>query len=397
MSESEDSGGMCGPRDFTCWGARGAGNISEGVSDAAESVAGSALESVAQSLADGAVTFLQMLTSWWMNTPAPDTEQPAVVQIQQDMGYFVAAFAIIGFLFGLARIILTMDPKKIMTTFAPIVTLIVVTGVYATGISLLLEAGDGTATWLLDRATEEEANLEVLAAPVASIGAGQIGVFLLCALLVFLGSVMNFLLMIFRDVTILVLLAFLPVIAASTGSQSGKQAFTKANGWLLALLLFKPIAAGIYALGLRMMSQDSEFEGADVAEGWDNYANAMTGMLILALAGLAMPALIKFVSPAAAAGAAAFSGGAAVGGVAAVAGGAAVIAGTGGAGAAAGAGSAAGASGGGGAAAGGGQAAASSGGGMGAAGTGGSGAAGSGAGAAGGSSGAPSCDVQGRC
>ena len=119
------------------------------------------------------------------------------------------------------------------------------------------------------------------------------------------------------------------MVAASTGSVSGKQAFQKINGWLIALLLFKPIAAGIYALGLRMMNQDSEIDG--LGGELQNYAAAMTGMLILALAGLALPALIKFVAPAAAMGAAAFGGGAAVAGAATVAAGAAVVAGTGGA------------------------------------------------------------------
>ena len=221
-----------------------------------------------------------------------------------------------------------MDFKKIMTAFAPIVTLIVVTGVYAVAIGSLLTAGDSTAAWLLDRATEGDANLEILAAPVGEMGQ-NIGVFLIVSLLTFFGAIMNFLLMIFRDVIILVLLAFLPVVAASTGSVSGKQAFQKINGWLIALLLFKPVAAGIYALGLRMMTQDSEIEG--LGGELQNYASAMTGMLISALAGLALPALIKFVAPAAAMGAAAFGGGAAVAGAATVAAGAAVVAGTGGA------------------------------------------------------------------
>ncbi|MBE1525491.1 hypothetical protein [Nesterenkonia lutea] len=388
LAAAEEEGSSCSWDNGAC-------KIVEGVLGTGSAIAGNAataaLEAVAQGLANGAVAFLEMISTWWMNAPGPDLDNPAVASLQADMGYYIAAFAIIGFLFGLGRMVLSMDFKKIITAFAPIVTLIVVTGVYAVAIGALLAAGDSTAAWLLDRATEGDANLEILAAPVGDMGQ-NIGVFLIVSLLTFFGAIMNFLLMIFRDVTILVLLAFLPVVAASTGSVSGKQAFQKINSWLIALLLFKPVAAGIYALGLRMMTEDSEIE--DLAGELQNYSAAMTGMLILALAGLALPALIKFIAPAAAMGAAAFGGGAAIAGAATVAAGAAVIGASGGAAAPAVAGGGTAVAGGSGAAASGGVGAAGGGGavgagasGAGAAGGASSGAAGSGAGQGAGASG----------
>ncbi|MBO0596255.1 hypothetical protein I2485_00620 [Nesterenkonia sp. E16_7] len=377
LAGAEEEGSSC---SWNNWGCRAI----EGAFDTGSAIAGNAataaLEAVAQGLANGAVSFLEMISTWWMNAPGPDMNNPAVASIQADTGYFIAAFAIIGFLLGLGRMLLSMDFKKIITAFAPVVTLIVVTGVYAVAIGALLTAGDSTAAWLLDRATGGDANLEILASPVGNIGQ-NIGVFLIVSLLMFFGAIMNFLLMIFRDVSILVLLAFLPVVAASTGSVSGKQAFQKINAWLIALLLFKPVAAGIYALGLRMMTEDSEIEG--LGGELQNYSSAMTGMLILALAGLALPALIKFIAPAAAMGAAAFGGGAALAGAATVAAGAAVVTGTGGAAAPAVAGGAA-ASGGATAGTGAGAAGAAGGGG---AGGGSSGAAGGGAGQAAGGAG----------
>ena len=177
--------------------------LAEGLIGAPQAIAGgaatAALEAVAQGLANGAVAFLEMISTWWMNAPGPDLNNPAVASIQADTGYFIAAFAILGFLLGLGRMLLSMDFKKIITAFAPVVTLIVVTGVYAVAIGALLTAGDSTAAWLLDRATEGDANLEILAAPVGEMGQ-NIGVFLIVSLLTFFGAIMNFLLMIFRDV-----------------------------------------------------------------------------------------------------------------------------------------------------------------------------------------------------
>lgn len=277
---------------------------------------------------------LEIISTWWMNTPVADVEGGAVGQIQQDIQWYVMGFAIIGFLIGLIRMVGSQDIRQgLQTSFKPIVNLILVTGVYATGVTMLLQAGDEGSEWLLARATEGEADLTEMFMPAAAGGgAAALLPMLLVYVLAGLGGIVNFVFMIFRNLLLVVLMAFLPAIAAATGTQRGDQAFGKANGWLIALLLFKPVAAGIYALGFRFMRNETELEG--FAGETQLAVDQLTGAGIILLAALALPALIKFLVPAAATGAAAFSGGAAVGAGVGVAAGAAVLAGTGGAAAA---------------------------------------------------------------
>ena len=118
---------------------------------------------------------------------------------------------------------------------------------------------------------------------------------------------MNVVFMLFRNVMMTVLMVFLPTLAAASGTESGKQAFSKANGYLLAFVLFKPVAAVIYALGLRFVNSPvgDKVNADDLTQA---AIASLMGLAILLLAALSLPALMKFLVPVAATGAGGFSG-----------------------------------------------------------------------------------------
>jgi hypothetical protein len=346
-----------------------------------------------EGLHDGVTTMLSLIGTWWLDLGGPEFGSTAVTGLQENLRYFVWVFGIIGFLYALGKLAITQDVRSgAMSVGAQIFRMIIAGSLYIIAVPLLVDAGDATATWLLDEAldSEVEGDFSALAGSSGALAA-NIGTSFLIFVFMLIGAIVNFIFMIFRDVMFLILISFIVVLAAASGTEAGNEAWRRANGWLLALLLFKPVAGGIYALGFRLIRQ----QDTDTATGGDAFMNglvsSLTGLLVLVLAALALPALIKFIAPVAAAGAGAFSGGAAIGATAGVAAGAAVIAGSGGTGAAAMAGGGGTASGAGaGAAAGGGGGGASTAGGAGAgaaAGGGGSGDSGSGGSSSSGASG----------
>lgn len=312
----------------------------------AKNVVSEGVGAIAHDLLENAGDAITFLNKGWLSwSPGIDTESNAVAQIQANLWWYTGAIAILGILIALGRMVLSNDFKSLIGVAKPIVNLIIVTGTYAVGIRLLDDAGNELAVWLFEQI---ETNFDGSVGLDAVVGMivmrpehvlAAIGGSLIVGLLALLGAVMLFAFMIFRDVMVLIMLAFMPTLAASTGTETGDQAFKKANGWLLALLLFKPVAAVIIALGVTLMSDNTSISG----ESEGGIMRPVSGVIIICLASLALPALIKFVVPAASAGAGAFSGGAAVAGAATVAGGAAVLAASagtgGGAGAAAGGGS----------------------------------------------------------
>lgn len=336
----------CAPLDLICKSGEGLKNLADG-----------AIAEFVKSIYEGAVAFVAQVSTFWLDTPSPDVANPAVASLRADMSWYVAGFAILGFFVGLVKLVTSQDIKNSLIGIAtPIVNLILATAVYATGIGLLLTASDQFARWIVQRSTGGEIDFTQLLTTSGALLASP-GTAFLMFIILFIGALINLLFMYFRDVMFLILSAFIIVLAAASGSESGRQAWRKANGWLIALLLFKPVAAGIYSLGFRMLVNGAtNTDGKETTITEAIHASLMA-ILILVLAALALPALVKFVVPAAGVGAGAFSGGAALGAGVTLAAGAAVIA-SGGAAAPAVAGGAAAAAGGAGAAAGGGAAAA---------------------------------------
>ena len=79
----------------------------------------------------------------------------------------------------------------------------------------------------------------------------------------------------------------LPLSFAFWTTDAGKQWSRKATAWLVAFTLYKPAAAIVYATAFQLMSS---------AQG-DAMLNVFTGMTLMFLAVLALPALMRFVSP----------------------------------------------------------------------------------------------------
>ncbi|MDZ3746250.1 hypothetical protein QP228_009770 [Pseudoglutamicibacter cumminsii] len=309
---------------FTC-------KAGEAIKDLADSV----ISGFVQSLLEGAVTFVAQVSTFWMDTPSPDVNNAAVASLRDDLSWYVAGFAILGFLVGLIKLVMSQDVKNSLIGLAtPIVNMILAATAYGAGIGLLLTASDEFSKWIVERSTGGDVDLTQMLTTSAVL-VTSLGTAFLLFILLFLGAIMNLLFMYFRDVMFLILAAFIVVLAAASGSEQGRQAWRKANGWLIALLLYKPVAAGIYSLGFRILVSGSAPEGeeATVPEAMHS---TLIALLILLLAALALPALVKFIVPAAGVGAGAFSGGAALGAGVTIAAGAAVLAGAGGATAAAG-------------------------------------------------------------
>jgi type IV secretion system protein TrbL len=342
----------CAGLDFVCQGGEKIADFAQGQ-----------IYDFVKSIAEGSISVLKALTTFWMDLPSPTVSSTAVTTIQENLSWYTFAFALIGIFIALGRMVFTQQFSTGMTAVKMIINLIIVTAVYATAFTALITASDAFAPWIVEKATGQDLDLAGMLNVDLIMTAG-IGPGLLMGILAFLGSLANVIFMLLRAVMIAILFAFLPTLAAASASETGNQAFKKAQGYLLAFVLFKPIAGVIYALGFLTITNPPTFTNLDDA-GKSLFSTAV-GVMTLLIASLALPALIKFIVPVAANGTSgAFSGAgmvaagvaaggavvslgaaAATGGASAAAGGAAAAAGGGGAAAAGGGGAATAASGG---------------------------------------------------
>lgn len=131
---------------------------------------------------------------------------------------------------------------------------------------------------------------------------------LLVVIVVFVLVIAQFVLMIFRSAVIILMVGVLPTSSAFTNMATGRQWFQRISAWLLAALLYKPVAALIIAAGIRTVSTAPT--GIE-----DVVWNMLTGGAILTLSVVALPALMKLMVPAVAS-AAGSSGGTMMGAMA---------------------------------------------------------------------------------
>src|SRR5690606_32202536 len=84
---------------------------------------------------------------------------------------------------------------------------------------------------------------------------------------------------------ILVLAAMLPVAASGSINDSTKVWLNRMVPWLITLVVYKPMAAFIYAIGFELMN-------ADPAE--EPFVLGFIGLFVILLAVVAMPAMMRF-------------------------------------------------------------------------------------------------------
>lgn len=373
--------------------------------DLASSVAGDTVEKLILFMAGWLVeiftTMLDFVGTWWLNIGAPEMGAgSATERVQTATTTFVGVAGIIGTAFAVLRIARDHSRESAENLVMGLIRTVVVSGLAVSMVALSLAVTDEVAPWLVDTIAGDAArdglgqSMGLDAVTGSTMALTTAGILIVLAPFAILGSILNAALVIFSYGVAGALCGILPIFAAASTTERGRKAFDKAVGWLISVILFKPVAAVLYGFGLALMNGISGTGDGEVA---NHVITLLTGTVIIFSACLSMPALARVMVPAVSAGPRGMGAGglAMLGGAVAIG---ALTAGVGtaaaGAAAAGAAGAGAGAAGAGAGAAGGaaaGAAAGAAGGGAGGAagaGAGGAGAAGAGSGAGAGASGA---------
>ncbi len=229
---------------------------------------------------------------------------PTVAFIQNSLWWYMVAVAVIGVIFGAGRMAWEQRAEPGKDLVKSLLTLVVVSGAGLTAVSLLVAAGDSFSVWLLNGALDcsiedtsgtcfggNMAALLALTASPTTGGLGAIMVIILGLLAVF-GSIVQILLMIVRAGMLVVLAGVLPVSAAATNTETGRNMFRKTVGWLLAFILYKPAAAIVYATAFKL-SGTSIFK-----DDGSGLISVIVGLTLMAVALVALPALMSLIIPA---------------------------------------------------------------------------------------------------
>ncbi len=296
-----------------------AGKVCDLVGGATKSVAGSAFQAVVDAFAKGLADVMKALMTFWINTPEPDlSSSSGVITTLDNLTRPLVAFgAVLGLVVGGVRMAWTARAEQSgQSILRGLLLMTIVTAAGAAIVEVMLTGFDLLAKSILDNGFDGHSVGDRLTALGSLPGVGGGLVFLL-AFFGMIASLVQVGIMLVRGAILAVLVGILPVAAGASITEAGYSWFKRLCGWIFSFVLYKLVAAIIYAAAFTMIG------------GATDLAGIVSGFSLLVVAILALPALLRLLPPSAEA-MGGGSGGAMAGMVAAAATGAVSLSGNGG-------------------------------------------------------------------
>ena len=270
----------CSLIDPLCVIKRGESWVGHLAGGAAHAVASDFLNSLANGMRDAANWLYTDSATWWVKVSSPDlVHESAISTMQNWLLPVTAAVAVGGMLAAGLRMVLTRKHAPLLDAASGLAALSLATTVGTVVPNLLLRAGDTWSNWILNLSGHQFAQQMTQLVQFSNTPAVFVIVFGLVAMV--LGAV-QFALLIFRQASVIILAAVLPLAAAGVTAPLTRSWIRKVVSWMLALIMYKPAAAAVYATAFTLIGNS------------ENLQSILTGFVMLGLSLLALPALMRF-------------------------------------------------------------------------------------------------------
>lgn len=289
---------MCSPMDMKC-------HVVEGV----QSAASNWIDNVNRVSTDFFSTILNSLATFWVKPETPvslatstddghtwtDSKTVAFVQGQTlKLTLTILALAIV--IAGM-RMAWEQRAKPVQELLKALLTFVIVCGAGTATVQLLIAWSDDFSLQIIHAAIGgdgfESTMKNLLTNPTEhGSGAGMTSVLMLILLgqIAAWASLIQIVLMLIRSAMLVLLGSTLPLAAAATNTEVGKAWFKKYCAWTLGFIAYKPAAALIYAAAIKLKEDKMLGQGTGLMQ-------SLTALMMMLLAVLAMPALLRFAVP----------------------------------------------------------------------------------------------------
>ncbi|MBO0871959.1 MAG: hypothetical protein J2P19_01065 [Pseudonocardia sp.] len=253
------------------------------------SIGSSAFDRIVKAAEEAFAKMFEFVFTQWLYVGANlgNGHGSALVWAQQQMSWVIGAAGVAALIVGGVRIAFARE-KGAMSVGRGILLLIVTTTVTVPSVVALNAAGDQWSTYMLNNAATVKAG-----AGIAALHAelGPFVTFLLCLIGV-ISAILQILMLMVRAAMLILISATLPVMGAASASQAGYNAVTKLVGWLVAALAYKPAAALVYMVAFRLLGTDVGQTGLG-----GRISEHLVGVVMVIMAVLMLPALMKVCVP----------------------------------------------------------------------------------------------------
>lgn len=227
----------------------------------------------------------EFMTSWLGAGMLVDLNGVSVDWFKSSLNVFTLFLTTLGLMIAGIRTVMLHKGQPLAEAARGFGTVIGVALLGTVLVQMCVAAGAAYAKWILDSsgAGVDQYGIQsglLLTNPGVAIIAGLFGI---------LAVLFQWGIMLARNATLPFLVAFWPTAAAGAMVGGGKSMFTKLTTWILAFVIYVPLAASIYAFAWKLKS------------GVDGVGGVINGLILLVLAILTLPALLRLLAPASAA------------------------------------------------------------------------------------------------
>jgi type IV secretion system protein TrbL len=261
---------------------------------AVSSAAGETLASLAEDFAHGAGALIKAVVTWWLQVDTPTLGGPnsPASWLQTELAWVTAFAAIAGLVVAGARIAFG-GGEEAKRAGQGLGRFVVAGALAIPATSLAIEAGDLFSAWIVERTDTTRLGEGLFQLSTSSPGLSQ-GVVILLAIFGIVAGIVQFFLMLIRAAFLPILAGLLPTSAAASGTEQGMAAYKKHLSWLVAFVLYKPVAALIYAAAFKMLQGTNDYRFANVTT---LAGSQLAGLALIMVAILTLPALLRVVAP----------------------------------------------------------------------------------------------------
>ncbi|WP_405180778.1 hypothetical protein OG225_06130 [Nocardia sp. NBC_01377] len=271
----------------------------EQLGQAAQDAAGSVIDELSDTMAEGFAFLLRLAIGWWTDLPAPELTAaggepgPALMVIRDYSGGLQVLLLTTGIIFAAARLALAKRggvAGEAQESFLMLARAVFASMVFAAVITLGTRAGDQFADWVIFDASRGDltgAVDRVTQIDSSTVGLGS-GLLLVVALLGVISTLVQLVMLVIRQALLILVVAVIPLAAAASGTGPGSQAYKKLLSWSLAFVLYKPVGALVYAIAFTVIGTEKQTDPQQI----------LLGLILLVMAVVVLPALVRLVAPA---------------------------------------------------------------------------------------------------
>ncbi len=253
---------------------------------------GPSFTAIVESAARAAAGLVGDAASWW-TVPSTSLYQPAVLGAHNALRPLLLLVLTGSVLVQSIRIILSRKGEPLIAVASGLLRFAVAAALGITVLQGALWAGDALATTLIGAGAATGAPgfgstmREALTA--RRDGLAEPFLLLLLSVVVLLLAAAQWMAMALRQVALLAVAATLPLAAAGSLTAATRSWLSRLLPWGLALVIYKPAAALIHAVGQQYLTQVAEQPGSGVSV-------VLAGIVVLALGVVTLPMTLRLLS-----------------------------------------------------------------------------------------------------